>query len=125
MLRHLVIPATHLGFELYLANATLEMTGSGNAHDPHVPLDDIEMLSWPKPKVALTFSDWIKVGRGPIDAPSFEFEDDQWIPNPPPDDDTFFKKEYDWDWRPVSHIRYMASCISNTIQAPGKPRECL
>jgi hypothetical protein len=104
MLRHLTNPATQLGFELYLANATLEIAGSGNAYDPHIPLDDIEMLSWPKPKVTLTFSHWVKVGRGPVEAPPFEFEDDQWIPNPPPDDDSFFNKEYDWDLRPVSHM---------------------
>jgi hypothetical protein len=104
VLRHLEIPATQLGFELYLANATLEIVGSGNAYDPYIPVDDIEMLSGLPPKVALSFSDWIKVGHGPVEAPSFEFEDDQWIPNPPPDDDSFFKKEYDWALRPVSQI---------------------
>lgn len=107
VLRHLKITATQLGFELYLANAMLEIVGSGNAYDPHIPLDDIEMLSWPKPKVALSFLPWVKVGGGPVDAPLFEFEDDQWIPNPPPDDDSFVNKEYDWALRPVSDMLYM------------------
>jgi len=118
VLRHLKIPATRLGFELYLANATLELVGSGNAYDPHSPLDDIEMLSWPKPKVTLTFSDWTKVGQGPIEAPPFEFDDDQWIPGPPPDDASLFNKEYDWASRPVSHMSHMDSCISNYNSGP-------
>jgi len=125
VLRHLAIPATRLGFELYLANATLEITGSGNAYDPHIPLDDIEMLSWPKPKLALTFSPWIKFERGPVEAPPFEFEDDQWIPNPPPDDDSFFNKEYDWELRPVSQMVHRLLVSQITIQAPGELRECL
>jgi hypothetical protein len=120
VLSHLKIPATYLGFELYFANAVLEMAGSGNAYDPHTPLDDIEMLSWPKPKVTETFSDWIKIGRGPVEAPPFEFEDNQWIPNPPPDDDSLFNKEYDWDSRLVSHMRHIASCISNYNSGPGR-----
>jgi len=122
VLNHLKTPATSLGFELYLANATMEIAGSGNAYDPHIPLDDIEMLSWPKPKVALTFSHWAKVGAGPVEAPrfEFEFEDDQWIPNPPPDDDSFFTKEYDWDLRPVSHMHDITSCISNYNLGPWR-----
>lgn len=109
MLHHLQITATQLGFELYLTNAELEIIGSGNAYDPHVPLDDIEMLSWPKPKVALTFSSWIRVGQGLVNAPLFELEDDQWVPNPPPDDDSFFKKKYSLGSGPVSHMFRMAS----------------
>ena len=119
VLHHLTIPASYLGLELYLANATLEIAGSG-AYDPHIPLDEMEMLSWPIPKVALTFSHWIKVGRGPVEAPFFEFGDDQWIPNPPPDHDSFFNKEYDWDLRPVSHMCYMASSISNYNSGPWR-----
>ena len=119
VLHHLTIPASNLGLELYLANATLEIVGSGG-YDPHIPLDEMEMLSWPIPKVALTFSHWIKVGRGPVEAPPIEFGDDQWIPNPPPDRDSFFNKEYDWDLRPVSHMRHMASCISNYNLGPWR-----
>jgi hypothetical protein len=109
VLRHLQIAATNLGFELYLTNAKLVIIGSGNAYDPHVPLDDIEMLSSPTPKVTLGFSPWVRVGRGPISAPPFELEEDQWIPNPPPDDESFFKKVYDRTWRPVSHTLRIAS----------------
>ena len=120
MLRHLQSAATLLGFELYLSNAKLEIVGSGNAYDPHVPLDDIEMLPWPKPKVALNFSPWFKVGQGPVEVPFFELEDDQWIPNPPPDDDSFLKKEYDWALRPVSHMLCIASYISKHYSGPWR-----